>query len=55
MDTDPSIDAINNLVEQYEYECLLSSRNANDKRAKAPPGPEKRLVCLSCLSMLSVR
>ncbi|KAA6425710.1 MAG: hypothetical protein FRX49_04607 [Trebouxia sp. A1-2] len=27
MDTDMSTDAINDLVEQYEYECLLSSRN----------------------------
>ncbi len=45
MDTDPSSLAINDLVEQYEYECMLSSRNGDDKKAKAPPGPMKTLVC----------
>ena len=44
MDTDPSTDAINDLVEQYEYECLLSSRNGDDKRVKASLGPKKTLV-----------
>jgi len=45
MDTDPSILAINDLVEQYEYECLLSSRNGDGKKAKVSLGPMKTLVC----------
>ncbi|KAL0022464.1 hypothetical protein WJX79_004243 [Trebouxia sp. C0005] len=48
MDTDMSTDAINDLVEQYEYECLLSSRNGGDMRAKVPPGITKSSsVCFS--------
>ena len=42
------------LVEQYEYECLLSSRNATDDAADAP-GDGTPLVCACVGSFVQVR
>ena len=46
-----AIDVLAPFVEQYEYECMLSSRNADGDESAAPPAPLSERTLVGCPSL----